>query len=1154
MWLRKIVLYLLVFFILVGMVFYFVANSPYVIKKLADTFAPDYNITYDGITGNALTGISIKNPHFKNERLAENIRLKWNPNTLIAKRITLDKLEVKEANVTTIKKLLNRFQTANKTEKTKTKSDFAFSVDVNDADISLTPFREKNIFISKARLKSSKLRYTKEKFNVGNFVFALDTNVTDIYLKGKFKKQVLTLDEMSIKDTNISAIEKLFPKNEKKSVSNKDAKTSDNLDAFLPKRIDIHKLAINILSMKYKNIYINSVDLKANALDFDIEKQVLKNIDNLVFNVDTNVTKASLKGSLYKQLVLLDEVKLEDVNISALTILFASDDSKIKSKNNTTQPSKFSIPKYVKIKKLKGNILSVNYEPIKIKQAELEAKSVDFNVEKLTLENAIVTMSGSTNFSNVSYEGKIKDNHLLGKVIFKPKKKLYKYYGLPLREDSLAKIVADVNASTQKVVAIVKTKGKQVLKGEKGTPNIDVEKLTSHISYSLDSHYLQIDSNATVSMPYAKNVYVTNHFKMDDKIYYDGKIRAKKLKNLETQVIKPLQNLLVEYKGDAKSIHTLLSSDALKGNFDSNDFKKGILHLETLKPIVLKSFVKLPKALESTKLKVSIDTPISFSNMTTMQGKVKIVSNVVTMDADVNYGKDIKIKAKLEVPKNSLLKAYNKDIKWQALSPMYTTVKLVKNSVVVTLKSKQLNANVNYALKKESIKGEIKIGGLVTKLNGDIKKRLNVDAKLTSMSALRKNINAFYPIGDLPALEGTIDASLRIDNLKTAELILRSKKLIYKADKKTKHTLNDVKLVATMDASKIVLKSYKVTFDKQKYYASKAAVISLGDTINISNFWINDELKIVGKYQPKTQKASFTANAKYFHIKDKLADIYTKIDAKIELDGENTQVRGKIILLKGKVTPNMKVGRSFASDSDIIILQEIQKTKKSPFMDNLSLALKVETKQALRLKQGAINIRLKPDFAINKDRGGKMLYFGSVILPSGGTYVFEKKRFVLAKSYIYFTGNVQKPLLDLKAKYKSIDHLITIAVAGTPAKPRIKFSSNPTLTREQILSIILFDTESGSDTHSGNEMMKMMGGAMAKSALSNVGINIDHLAFGEGNSIEVGKKLNSRTTVIYINGDVPKIKLKYQNNKNTESVIQVDEESQSFDIIYKKDF
>ena len=82
----------------------------------------------------------------------------------------------------------------------------------------------------------------------------------------------------------------------------------------------------------------------------------------------------------------------------------------------------------------------------------------------------------------------------------------------------------------------------------------------------------------------------------------------------------------------------------------------------------------------------------------------------------------------------------------------------------------------------------------------------------------------------------------------------------------------------------------------------------------------------------------------------------------------------------------------------------------------------------------------------------------------------------------------------------------------------------------------------------------MMGGAMAKSALSDLGVQLDHLVLGASGSVEVGKKLSDNITVIYINGILPVVKVKYKHSEHTESVLGASEESQSYDIIYKKDF
>jgi len=223
-------------------------------------------------------------------------------------------------------------------------------------------------------------------------------------------------------------------------------------------------------------------------------------------------------------------------------------------------------------------------------------------------------------------------------------------------------------------------------------------------------------------------------------------------------------------------------------------------------------------------------------------------------------------------------------------------------------------------------------------------------------------------------------------------------------------------------------------------------------------------------------------------------------------------------------------------------------------MDNLSVMVQIQTKKPLVYKKGDIDIEAKVDLQVYKAEYSELMLLGLVEIVEGGSYTFEGKRFVFDKSHVYFTGNPNKPLIEASVKYKSRNYLITIAVTGTADMPKIKFSSKPSLTKEQILSIILFGSEGGAGVKSGEDMMKMMGGAMAKSALSNLGVELDYLALGAEGSVEVGKKLTDDMTIIYINDTVPTVKLKYQHGKRTESVFGVSEESQFYDIIYKRDF
>ena len=79
------------------------------VKKVADTFAPDYNITYSRIHGNVLTGLKIEDLAYNQESLAKHITLKWNPAGLFKKTIIVNTLQIEKANVDTIKTLIASF-------------------------------------------------------------------------------------------------------------------------------------------------------------------------------------------------------------------------------------------------------------------------------------------------------------------------------------------------------------------------------------------------------------------------------------------------------------------------------------------------------------------------------------------------------------------------------------------------------------------------------------------------------------------------------------------------------------------------------------------------------------------------------------------------------------------------------------------------------------------------------------------------------------------------------------------------------------------------------------------------------------------------------------------------------------------------------------
>ena len=1042
LWLRKVVLYLLIIIVVLGIVIYFVANSPLATKKLADSFAPDYNITYRRIHGNAITGVIIEDLRYNNQPMAEHIELKWNPSMLAEEEIFVNKAKIKNANIDTIKALIASFPDS---EDNESSEPFAFAVKVDHVAISFEAFVEQNITFNAIELET-------QDFYYGN----------------------------------------------------------DNID-----------------------------------------------IPRLKLMIDSNISKIQLDASLRDGTVNVKELTLSNVDTLALENFFtgAEDNQSTSIEENETQSDEINplIPKTVKVEKLAIDVLPRTFEPLQIKALSLSANDALFDVPTLVLQHAKVALNGNTNLSDIRYDAEIKENEIVGTVKLVPVDELFTRYDLPVRKEAIGDIVIDLNASKDQVVAKLNTQMKQVLKTEKDAFNMDIDILDSIMVYDLDKGVMKVDSKAMVSTPYAKNVAVSNLFMLDDNISYGGEVLTKQIIGIDAKFTKAFNDLHLKYSGDTQSIKTELKSENLQGTFVSSDFKNALLHLETLKEIKVSELVELPKELNQTKVNVVIDAPVSFDANASM-ARAKVSSNVVNIDANVSYKDMLEVKSVIDIPKTSLLKPYSEELKWDNLSPMKVDIILLDDAVKATVKSDALNAKAQYMLESTKVDGTINLGGLKVDISGIVEEKMSIKTNISSVSSLMESISNIYTLGEVPVVKGTANVSLELTEMKKLDLILTSPEISYHPDYKTEYVMDDIDVQVSMTESEVVLSRYNLTYAKQKLFATKPSKVLLkDDVVSIEELWVNDDLKVEGEYNLKTKQGTISTNANKLHIAHEIIDLDSEIDIKTVLDGNTTSVKGKIILLGGDIHYDM-AQKTFASDSDIIIVQDMKEDEPSIFMDNLSVDIQIQTKKPLVYKKGNINMKANVDLGVHKAELSELMVLGTVELLKGGSYIFEDKRFILDKSFVHFTGNPNNPLLEVTVKYKSLNHLITVLVTGSADMPNINFSSKPSLSKEQILSIILFDSEGGAGTNSGEDMMKMMGGAMAKSALKDIGIKLDHLVLGSGNSVEVGKKLTNDITIIYVNDIVSSVKLKYEHSRRMESVISASEESQSYDIVYKRDF
>jgi len=1188
--LRKFLYSFLIFVILLIVTIVVAANSSYVIKRVVDIFAPDYHISYNDIKGNIFTGVNIAGLKFDNKEIIENIRFSWNPSKILYGRVAINEINGEGLDVNVTKELIASFPKS--AEDNTSSTSLPVTITIDKAHLTVKPFKEQGIAFQKAEVDAKDITYASDEIEAGSLFVRLDSSLTNLVLRASLTNGKATVSELGVENIDSEMIEHLLlskKNNESESDTNKKAVSAEKeeINPLIPKEVLVENFRASLKPRSYKDAAIDKLEMTVRQADVDLvkvlgNKKDAVNVGKYTLDFQSDVGQIKVKGDLKNDVLTLDDVNASKIDTLALQKMFVSnsiesntsdvnetvDTTVLPEEENSTKSKKVNhlIPKYAVINAFHTDVLPATYDPVHVIKLALDIQNIKLNINDLLVENASIGLQGVTNLSNFKESGNIKNNHFMGTLKLTPHKRLFELYKLPLRKEAIGDIIIDLNASGKQVVADVNSRAKNIFISQKNDTNnsdsnvskefnVDIDNFISHEVYIIKENRLNADTKIMITTPYAKDISMSNTFVMDKGMHYEGVLKIGKVFGLNGKTVPPLNNLNVHYDGTLKNVNTILSSDGLKGSFISKDMKKGHLLLKSTQAINVGRIVTLPAELNATKVKIDVDVPLDFENMDSIKGKAKLTSNVVNVDADIFYGKQVKVIAKSVIPKDSLLINFDKNIHFSAISPMVTTFKMGKKDLALTAKSSKISADVLMKPDEKTVDGKINLAGLVSTLNAKPNGNIAIQSDVGSFATLLTTIQQFYTVEDMPKVDGKLDISMLIKKNKDATLTITSPKVIYHTDRKTDHDINDLKIVVAKQGEKILLNNYTLSYDKMKVFATKPSEINFkNDDLVINQLWLNDQLKVTGQLDTETMKGQIFADAINFHLAHEMADLDSAINIETVLDGNSTDIKGKVILLGGNIHYDLTT-KTFPSDSDIVIMQETKKKKENPFMDHLSMAVNVDTKKPLVFKKSSINVQAKVQMGIHKAIYSDPMIIGSVDLVDGGYYIFQGKKFVLKNSHIYFTGDPEKPMLDITAKYRTIKNtLITINITGTPAVPNILFSSAPSLSKEQILSVILFDSEEGAGTNSGDDMMKMMGGAMAKSALSNLGVKLDHLVIGEGNSVEVGKKITDKTTVIYINGDIPEIKVKYDYSPSIEGVIGASERSQSAEVVYKKDF
>lgn len=674
---------------------------------------------------------------------------------------------------------------------------------------------------------------------------------------------------------------------------------------------------------------------------------------------------------------------------------------------------------------------------------------------------------------------------------------------------------------------------------------IEIDKLQLNASYGAYQMELEArlregraDIKSKIDTPYLQNIILQSRIDIQT-LHYEGKITHQEKAFEDYGEI--LDNLAVDFKGDKQGVVVELQSKALVGSFVTHDFNRSILTLyskERLKPKAL-----LPESLQTLELDFVLTSNFALKGIRPIYSYLSIDSNAACVQLDGTYSANFDFKGWLNFPKDSILHRFERRLHLDKIGKIDLQAQMDANQTIhFALKSKRIQVNLAYL--SNTIDAHLKVASQSVRLKGDPSKKLQADMNITSVSQLLKTLKPIYAL-ETPRLKGDLFARATLLKSKNITVSLRSNSLSIEKNK-----ISDIQLKAKGNTQSLTIQSYQLTTQKMKFFATKPSTVHYKDgTLGVDKFWLNDALWVESNH--KQSKGAFRILGEGFKLKHPdYIDTTIQSDAVVLLNGDLIDIKGGIKLNGGSILYKMQQNENFALDKDIVFLHKSQ--KKAP--DNLRIDLAIETLSPLLYKTDEMSIQAHCNLKLTKEKAKDIRLKGSIkLIDWSSYYLLQNKTLRLSKSAIHFKGDPTEPILDIKAHYNTGDAKITILVVGTPTQPILNFSSTPFMSKEEILSVLLLDTSKGAKLNKTEDLQYLLGGALAKSFLSNLGLRVEHFVISDS-KFEVGKKIGDKITIIYLGDEVSSVKILYEHSKNIEADFIINKESSSMDVFYKGEF
>jgi len=1059
------------------------------------------------------------------------------------KILSIDKINLKHLDIQEVVKFIKSFD-LNSSKSDNKETNILFmpkQVAISKLHGSLKPFKYKNLNIKNAKISGQNLKIdiNNKKLQEAFIDLSLKTDISDFDTKLILKNKNLVVTDFELAILNTNSLVKFINNfsSIKEEQENSSTGSFELLNHVPLQNATINNISLLVKKFNYKDNKIKNITLNAKELNYDFNRSKLS-LNNINLNVKSSLADILLNGSI-KDNINIEKLSFKSNNLEHMLSLIGSLDSNNSSNNNTFNLASI-FPKDLVLKNANIEFKKLHFLPYQIKSGLIKAKKLLIDLNNTIVKSGYLSVKNNSNWGKAELIGNIKNNNFYAKGFAKVNDTLTKEFSLPLNARNIEPVSVQGRFGLKSFDLNASLKGNNILSTMNG---IDILSSNNKVYYNYITNkvYWGIDGNIKSNfLPLAK---FTNKLQYEnEKLTYYGKLNPKELPKISNKFAKYLMGLTLKYQGDSTSIDIKAISNYLKAKLYAKEYKEGILEIQNIKNIDLSNELSLKDAKIS---KLLIKAPIKFEKFLPLNGEIVLNSTLIDTKGEWKFDKNFILNSTVL---NS--KILPKEVNKKTLFPAKLNLEY-KDNLVLNLKNNLFESNLKYIFENNKIDATLKSNTLITRVNGNTN---NISLKIESNSVAKslKEINSVYKLNSISNIQGALN--IEIDtNFKDINYLLYSKELNI-VNKKDKTVIKNINFEGILKNNILKISRYRLNINGFNFFANKESVVTFkNNSINLNSLYVNDSAFINGIYNIKNENGKLKLKANSFKFTNLDYDINTNLSLNINVRKNHYLVSGIVDIIKAKIKKNLE-NRNAAQSDDIIILQREAKKKSTFFVKNISLNLNIKSQKGIVYAQNGSYFIAYPKLKIDKKFNNFTKILGDVILDKKSNYKFKGKVFYIKRGKISFKGKNSVAYLNIVMYYKGREYNININISGNSNRPIIFFSSNPPLTKEQILAYLLFNDTAAAGSHSQESMMNLVGGVLAKSFFSSIGLKIDKLSIKE-NGFSIGKAINDKV-IIYYNqeGETPSVKTRIDITKSIHSIIEVGEEKQSADIIFSKEY